>query len=538
MHFRLSANRAVLLFSLYCMLVLNIGFWQATWQKSQSAAGHDWLLLATMPLFILAALNFAIQLLFWPKVHRVLMPLLLVLGAGAAYAVMVQNIYFNADMIQNLLQTTPSEASAWLSVKFIGWVLLAGVLPAVLYARYAEISTAASWYQGLGWRALSLLVSVLVVGAVAAVAYQNYASFFRNNKGINHQIVPTNFIGASFKTVYNLYDANRPFEQIGLDAKRDRTPHERKRLLVLVVGETTRAQNWGLNTGAPDTTPELKKMGAEVINYPNVSSCGTATAISVPCMFSRMNRSDYNGNTAKHQEGLMDVLQRAGVYTSWRENDSGCKGACDRIKHIDMRELAAKSQCGSEGCLDMALLNGLEQEIQAMPNDGVIVLHTMGSHGPAYYERYTDEFRKFTPTCDTNQIQDCSNTALQNTYNNTILYIDHMVSQTINLLKKQQNIDAALWYFSDHGESLGENGMYLHAAPYAVAPSQQTHIPMIFWANPGWYQDLGISSACLQKNAVKAYSHDNLFHSVIGVTDVKTHEYDRDLDMFAECRQG
>ena len=135
-------------------------------------------------------------------------------------------------------------------------------------------------------------------------------------------------------------------------------------------------------------------MGAEVINYPNVSSCGTATAISVPCMFSRMNRSDYNGNTAKHQEGLMDVLQRAGVYTSWRENDSGCKGACDRIKHIDIRELAAKSQCGSEGCLDMALLNGLEQEIQAMPNDGVIVLHTMGSHGPAYYERYTDEFRK------------------------------------------------------------------------------------------------------------------------------------------------
>ena len=152
-----------------------------------------------------------------------------------------------------------------------------------------------------------MLASVLVVAAVAVVGYQNYASFFRNNKGINHQIVPTNFIGASAKTVYNIYDASRPFEHIATDAKRDAPVHERKRLLVLVVGETTRAQNWGLNPSAPDTTPELKKMD-DVINYPNVSSCGTATAISVPCMFSQMSRSDYNGNRASHQEGLLDVL--------------------------------------------------------------------------------------------------------------------------------------------------------------------------------------------------------------------------------------
>ena len=535
MHIRLTGNRAVLLFCIYAVLIFNVGFWQATWQKSLSAAGHDWLLLATMPLFVLAAMNFVMQLLFWPKVHRVVIPLLLVLSAGASYAVMTQNIYFNSDMIQNLLQTNKAEATAWLQVKFIGWVLLTGVLPAVWYARCVTISRASTWYKGLGWRGLSMLASVLVVAAVAVVGYQNYASFFRNNKGINHQIVPTNFIGASVKTVYNIYDASRPFEHIATDAKRDAPAHERKRLLVLVVGETTRAQNWGLNPGAPDTTPELKKM-ADVINYPNVSSCGTSTAISVPCMFSQMSRSDYNGNRASHQEGLLDVLQRVGLYTSWRENDGGCKGVCNRIKHIDVRELAEKSQCGSEGCLDMALLNGLNEEIRSMPNDGVIVLHTMGSHGPAYYQRYTDDFRKFTPTCDTNQIQDCNKEALRNTYNNTILYIDHMLAETINLLRKQENIDTALWYVSDHGESLGENGMYLHAAPYAVAPKEQTHVPMIFWASEDWYRNTGVSAACMKQAAGKAYSHDNWFHSVLGINDVHTQAYQRDLDIFAACR--
>ncbi len=533
---RLTANRAVLLFCVYATLVFNLGFWQAAWQQSVSDAGRDWLLILTLPLFVIAAMNVVIQLLFWPRLHRVVVPLLLVLGAAAAYAVMVQKIYFNSDMIQNLLQTNTAEASAWLSWKFIAWVLLAGVMPAVAYLRLIRVRSEGAWYRRLLWRVLSVFASVAVIGLLAATAYQNYASFFRNNKGINHMIVPTNIIGASVKTAYNTYDANRPLQTIGLDARRS-AQGERKRLLVLVVGETTRAQNWGLNPGAPDTTPQLKQV-AGLINFPDVASCGTSTAVSVPCMFSRMNRSDYNGNLAKHQEGLMDVLQRAGLYTSWRENDGGCKGTCDRIRHIDIRELAEASQCGKEGCLDMTLLNGLAEEIRQMPQDGVIVLHTMGSHGPAYYQRYPEAFRVFTPTCDTNQIQDCNNTALQNTYNNTIRYIDHMLAETIRLLAQQTEVDSAVWYVSDHGESLGENGMYLHAAPYLVAPKEQTRVPMVFWATEGWYVASGVSHDCLQQRAGQAYSHDYWFHSVLGITGVQTGEYRPDLDLFAACKKA
>lgn len=527
--FRLTANRAVFLFSLYAATVFNVAYWRTV------AGTQDWLLLLTMPLFLVAAMNLVMQLLFWPKFHRVLLPLLLLLGAGASFAVMTQNIYFNADMIQNLLQTNPGEASAWLSWPFIVWVLLAGVLPAVLYIRFGKTVSADKWYQELGWRLLSVGMSLAVIGAVAAASYSHYASFFRNNSKISHQITPTNLIGAGIKTAYAAYDANRPFETIAADAKREAVPAQKKRLLVLVVGETTRAQNWGLNAGAPDTTPELKQT-AGVINYPDVSSCGTATAVSVPCMFSKMNREDYNGSRAKHQENVMDVLQRTGVLTAWRENDGGCKGVCDRITHINIGDIAQAGQCGSDGCLDMALLNGLEEQNRAMKGDGIIVLHTMGSHGPAYYKRYTDEFKAFQPTCDTNQLQSCSSEALQNTYNNTIRYIDHMLAATIKLLDKQSDTDSALWYLSDHGESLGENGIYLHGTPYAVAPKEQTHVPMIFWANKGWYQSTGVDERCMRAAADKAYSDDNLFDSLLGIFDVKTADYRQEQDIFAACR--
>lgn len=526
---RLTANRAVFLFTVYATVLLNIGFWRNVWQTNT-----DWLLLLTLPIFMLAALNLIIQLLFWYKLHRIMLPILLIISAGASFAVMTQNIYFNADMIQNLLQTNVSEARAWLSWKFIAWVGLVGVLPAVLYLRFGNIHTA-KWYRELAWRAASIMASLAVIGILATFAYQNYASFFRNHRGVAHLIVPSNLLGAGIKTAYNAYDASRPLQTIGLDAKRTAPAHERKHLMILVVGETTRAQNWGLNPNAPNTTPELKKI-ADVINYPNVTSCGTATAISVPCMFSNMTRENYNGNLARHQENVMDILQRAGLYTSWRENDGGCKGVCDRIKHINIPDSAQAGQCGSDGCLDIALLNQLEQEIQAMPHDGIIVLHTMGSHGPAYYQRYTPEFRRFTPTCDSNQIQDCSNTELQNTYNNTILYIDHILAQTIALLQRQPDIDSALWYLSDHGESLGEKGIYLHGTPYLIAPSQQTHIPMIFWASPAWYQRAQLSPSCLKQRATQAHSHDNLFHSLLGIWDIQTSEYQKNLDLFAPCR--
>lgn len=530
----LSSNQIVLLLSAYILVILNMGFWHYLFQHV--SLNHNVIFWLTVPILMLAAMNFCMQLLFWPYLHRFMVPLLLLLSSAVSYAVMMQNVYFDANMLQNVLQTNLGEAGAWLTPQFWMWLGITGLLPAQWYCWGISICYANSWYCELGKRLIAITASLVLVIAIILLAYGSYISFFRNNKAVNHLIVPTNIIGATLKTVYNVYDAHRPLQRIGLDASHQR--HGQKRLLVLVVGETTRAQSWGLNGYSRQTTPALAAMGENVINFPQVTSCGTATAISLPCLFSNMPRHHYKANLAKHQEGLLDILQRAGVDVLWRDNDGGCKGVCERIRHVDVRDWAPDLKCTGDGCLDESLLINLRAVIAKLPDDAVLVLHIMGSHGPAYYQRYPDVFRHFMPTCDTNQIQQCTTEQLRNTYDNTVLYTDHILAEIIRLLQSQTGLASAMWYFSDHGESLGENGMYLHATPYAIAPAEQTHIPMLLWANHDFARTSKLNMNCLRQHArQQAFSHDNIFHSVLGLMDVKTSEYQTQLDLFAPCRQ-
>lgn len=255
-------------------------------------------------------------------------------------------------------------------------------------------------------------------------------------------------------------------------------------------------------------------------------------------MFSNMPRIHYDANLAHHQEGVLDVMAHAGVNVLWRENDGGCKGACDRVPHTDMTKWKVSELCKSDYCMDDVLLHRLTNYIDSIKDDTVIVLHQMGSHGPAYYLRYPVEMRKFTPTCDSNQIQDCDHQALVNTYDNSILYTDSMVHDTISLLKSHSDkFNVALVYLSDHGESLGEHGMYLHGAPYVFAPTQQTHIPFLLWLSPGYASTFGINQSCLHAAAkTDSVSQDNIFHTLLGMMNVQTKEYQPTLDMIRSCQ--
>lgn len=529
----LSSNRAILLLSIYVLLIFNVGFWSYLFQHV--TLKNNVIFWFTVPVLMLAAMNFCIQLLFWPYLHWLMVPLLLLLGSAVSYAVMMQHIYFDANMLQNILQTNIDEAGAWLTPQFWMWLGITGLLPAQWYCWGVNIHYTKPWYREFGKRIVVIIASLITVFTVILLAYGSYISFFRNNKTVNHLIVPTNFVGAAVKTAYNSYDAHQPLQRIGLDASHQR--HGNKRLLILVMGETTRAQNWGLNGYPRQTTPELAAMGNQVVNFHQVSSCGTATAVSLPCLFSNMPRQYYQANLAKHQEGLLDVLQRSGIAVSWRDNDGGCKGVCDRIRHLDVRDWALNLKCNSDGCLDESLLINLHDMITNMPDDAVLVLHTMGSHGPAYYQRYPEAFRRFTPTCDTNQIQQCTREQLRNTYDNTVLYTDHILAEIIKLLQNESGLASAMWYFSDHGESLGENGIYLHATPYAIAPEEQTRVPMLFWANHDFSSISNLDMDCLRRHAhQQEFSHDNIFHSVLGLMNVRTSEYQTQLDLFASCR--
>ena len=238
----------------------------------------------------------------------------------------------------------------------------------------------------------------------------------------------------------------------------------RPALVVLVVGETARAANFSLGGYPRETNPRLAEL--PIVYFDDVSACGTTTAVSVPCMFSPYGRKAYSDAKAKSHESLLDVLQRTGVSVLWRDNNSGCKGACERVPQHEGRALRHPDFCAGDACFDEVLLEGLPAWIDALAGDGLVVLHQQGSHGPAYHERSPAAFKRFTPECADAAVESCSRESIVNAYDNTILYTDFVLSRLIALLEREaERFDVAMLYVSDHGESLGENGLYLHGLP-------------------------------------------------------------------------
>jgi lipid A ethanolaminephosphotransferase len=395
------------------------------------------------------------------------------------------------------------------------------------------------WHRELVSKVIVSVASVAVIGGVALANYQGLSSLFRNHHELRLMLVPSNYIGASAGYLREqLVSARQPFLKIGEDAQRDpallRQP--RKSLTVLVVGESARAENFGILGYPRDTTPELDKE-AGLIAFTDVHSCGTETAVSVPCMFSTFTRKQYDASKARNQEGLLDVLQRAGIAVHWRDNQSGCKGTCDRVAFEDVSNLKDPALCADSECHDEILLKGLEAMLDNLQQDTVLVLHQMGSHGPEYFKRYPKAYERFTPVCRSNALDKCDRQSIINGYDNTLVYTDHVLATLIDVLRSRQDkVDTAMLYLSDHGESLGEYNLFLHGTPYMLAPEQQKHIPMLAWFSDGYRKDYAVDTDCLQRSRNQPLSQDNLFHSMLGLLRVHTSVYDPQLDMFASCR--
>lgn len=529
-------------FTLGCALfftLINALFIQRSWAIISPATLHGILFAATVPIVLFCGWTIVFSLLNIPFIRK---PLLIILTVGCAAATWFMYAYgtvIDQNMMVNVFETNSQEATALITPQLIAWVALAGLIPSVVLLMI-KIRSGRWWYTLL-MRLASILGALLVIILIAALFYKDYASLFRNNKSIVKMVTPANYVSALIKySETRWFAGSQALIRIGEDAHKGAiiSGQHKKTVLVLVVGEASRADNYSLNGYSRETNPELKKQ--DMINFPHASSCGTETAVSVPCMFSGMPRKSYDANLAHHQEGLLDVLNHAGINLLWRENDGGCKGACNRIPHTDMTQWQLNAFCKNGSCLDEANLYRLDNVLDGLKQDSVLVIHLMGSHGPAYYQRYPQAFRHFTPTCDTNQIQDCDRQALINTYDNTILYTDSVVSRTIDALKaRQATMNTALIYLSDHGESLGENGLYLHGTPYLLAPSQQTHIPFMFWLSPDYVNNYGISQRCMRDEAASsAVSQDNLFSTVLGMMDVKSTVYQPKMDLLARCRQA
>lgn len=534
-----SDTTFIICVSLFITLFQNTRFLTKGWDIVGFDSLRALLFSASMVVLLFCCLNVIFSLLLLPYLRKSVAIIFILTGAVINYFMYSFNIVIDANMTDNALQTNLNETLDLVSIKMVLWIVCLGIIPSIIVA-ITQITPTQSIKKFITFKAINIIASTLAIVFIAFFFYRDYAPFFRNNKDMMKMLVPSNAVASLIKNISDGIEARKPFETIGLDAKKGEkiTGQPKKTLVILVLGETARAENFSLGGYQRDTNPLLSKR-SNLTYFDNVSSCGTATAVSLPCMFSNMTRKDYSAIEAKHQENVLDILQRANVSVLWRDNDSGCKGACDRVPNQNSTRLMLPEFCSDGACKDEVLLDKLDDYIQKLDNDGIIILHQMGSHGPTYYQRYPAAQRKFDPTCDTKQIQDCDKVKLVNTYDNSIVYTDYILDKTISLLEKNSDKFAtSMIYVSDHGESLGENGMYLHGAPYAIAPSQQTHVPMMIWTSDDYRNSQKLNQDCLSKEAKQnTFSHDNLFHSLLGIFDIQTNQYKPELDMFRSCRQ-
>lgn len=569
---RMNSIQLTLGVSLLLVIFYNNALW-AEILKIAAASPQNRFFLASIFLLLVAFINFFLSLVSFKYILKPALVLILFVATFAAYVTETYGIMVDRSMIKNILATDVGNVSELLNIKMLYYVGVLGALPSFLVLR-TEIrykSFVKELFMILG----TVLVSMAVLVVVLVLFYKDYISLGKNYNYVRHLMNPVSSIyemSAYLKrTVTSGKVVVRP---IGEDARMAQTWQQRgkKNLVILVVGEAARARNFSLNGYSRKTNPFLEK--EDLLSFTNTHSCGTVTTVSLPCMFSHFDRESFSDFKGDRHQGLLDVLLHAGIKVLWRENNTGCKGVCDRVETENMAamnsrmslqpgtpgrdarvsqvpepapESAADARpagspeddlCVSGECQDMILLQGLQQHINKTSNDIFIVLHQKGSYGPGYYRRSPSKFKAFVPECTTNQLQECQADELVNAYDNTILYTDYFLDQVIELLKKNSaQFNTAMLYLSDYGESLGEKNIYLHGLPYVIAPDEQKHIPFILWFADSFFAENHIDKSCLQKKVNEQLSHDNLFHSVLGLMGVKTEMYDKDLDIFAGCRQ-
>lgn len=528
-----------LMLAIWLGLVLNFSFYQNIHQLTPHSNFKAWALLATTVLVVIGFYYLVLQWLIWKWNAKILASILIILGGFSAYFVNSLGVVITPDQIQNMLQTDVREIRDLWSIRLIIWTLVFVIFP--LFIVWILKIQLVSLGRQLLHKSLSSVLSLGLILSLLFCFYVDYAAIFREHRDLKGMISPQNSI-ASTLSYYKKKapKANLPLVTFGEDAHllQQTQMQSKPKLMVLVVGETARAESFALNGYARNTNPELSKL--QVINFNQVSSCGTATAVSVPCMFSGMTRQNYDEQLASHREGLLDIAQRTGYQVTWIDNNSGCKGACNRIQNYQIPTQLKQKWCDAEGeCFDEILVDSLKDYLSHLDKNNqkpqLIVLHQMGSHGPAYFKRSKSPYQPFQPTCNTNAIQGCSADELKNSYDNSIVYTDYVLAQMIKTLQDQKQYQTGFWYLSDHGESTGEHGLYLHGAPYGIAPTQQTHVPMLMWFSEYWQQYNTQQVNCLKAQTGKMLSQDNLFPSLLSLLGIKTQVIEAKNDMLAQC---
>ncbi len=546
-----TVEQVLLAASLFWAVSANGLFLSAVLKERDLSQPASWGFALAVGVMLVALHFFLLALVCNRYTVKPLLALLIVATAFASYFMQSFGVYLDPTMLRNVLLTDVAEARELFSWRLLPHLLLYAVLPLWLLWRVRLVTR--PWASAAVVRLGCLVMAAVALVMALVLVFQAFSSLMRNNKDMRYLVTPGNYLWSLGAVVAaQTKGAAKPRQAIGLDAapgprmaarmaaniaaNMAAQPSGAKPLLVvLVVGETARAANWGLNGYARQTTPELAQL--PVINFPDVTACGTNTETSLPCMFAPVGRRDYDEARIRGSQSLLHVLARAGVAVHWRDNQSGCKGVCEGLPQDDVLTLNPSGLCNQGRCMDEGLLVDLEQRLASAKGSQLLTLHMLGNHGPAYFRRYPAAFARFAPACQHDDLQKCSREEINAAYDNALLYTDHVLAKLIGQLQAaSERVDSVLLFVSDHGESLGENNLYLHGLPYAIAPDVQKRVPMVLWLSSGAPVGLGLDTACLKQRATQPAAHDHLFHTLLGLLDVKTALYEADWDIAKGCR--
>src|SRR5579863_2647922 len=451
--------------------------------------------------------------------HRLLKPFSLLIAMGnavAVYFVVTYHVVLDETMMGSVLNTDFRESSEYLHPTLIVYVLALGVLPCWLLARIRIRRTSRLHLAAVA-------VTCLSIGAVwCLLASRSWLWFDENSKRVGGMIMPWSYVintGRYLVPRLLASDVQAPLPPATFSSKE-------KTVVILVIGEAARAKNFQLYGYNRPTNPLLSKANAVALK--NATACATYTTAAVRCILSNV---DARSPFSQRYEPLPSYLQRNGVDVIWRTRNWGEPPIMVQTyqKASDLSADCAGARCA----YDEILLSGLEERIKTSSSQRVfVVLHQSGSHGPAYYEKYPAEFEHFKPVCKSVELGKCSREELVNAYDNTILYEDYFIFRAIGVLKKLRDTSTLLIYVSDHGESLGEYGMYLHGIPYSIAPDVQKNIPFIIWMSDEFIRQKAVQSGCLA--AQSRHSQRDVFHTVMGAFSMQSSAYLPEYDIFNE----
>ncbi|MDR2875926.1 MAG: phosphoethanolamine--lipid A transferase [Methylobacillus sp.] len=509
--------RIALIAALFLMLTGNVKLFERLLDTYPLTLANTPFLLSLTLFFTLGTMLFLV-LVTPGRVGRWILIFLLVASAQTAYYMDHFASVIDSVMLENVLATDIHEATGLMSWSLAWRTVVFGLIPAWLVWRYWPKSESL-WREIVARLGLAMmLIAALVL--VAAPFTAGYASFIREHKMVRRYANPTFFVSSIFSLIGE--KLHRPYTGPLLSTAPDAhllNPDRKKNLVIVVVGETARADRFSLNGYARPTNPLLAQE-ENAVSMTAVTSCGTSTNYSVPCMFSVLGRKHFSIKKAEQMENALDVLARLGVQILWRDNNSDSKGVATRVPYQNFKTSTHNPVCTEMECRDIGLLDKLDDYVASKKGqDMLIVLHQRGNHGPEYYLRYPKEFERFTPTCKDRDLRMCSQEEIDNAYDNAVLYTDYFLSEVIKFLKKHDDeYGTAMLYVSDHGESLGEYGIYLHATPYEFAPKEQTHVPGIIWLGTNF----GYSAEQLKPLRDTPVSQDDMFCALLAGFEVGT----------------